>query len=319
MELFGWVYLGCGGIAHTTARELTRAGAGRIVSAWNRTPERAVAFVNEFGGTAYSTVEEAILAPGVDGVYIAVNPDAHADLMRLCIRHHKPVLCEKPFTVNAPEARAVLDEAAREGVYVSEAMWTWHNQVAMKVRQWLRDGRIGEVKRVYCCFSPDLFATHPRLRSPQMIGGALMDIGVYNIRYCYELFGLPERVECVDWALEGGVDTHETVLMRYPGFTAENIIGMDGHRPETCEIEGTRGVIRVPLFHMASEAVLECDAPERFEDPSPHYAVQFRQVGEEIRAGMKAGGFIPPRGTVEVMALMDQCRERMGLRYPCEG
>lgn len=318
MKPFGWAYLGCGGIAHTTARELVQAGAGRIVAAWNRTPEKADAFVAEFGGTAYPTAEQAILAPEVEGVYIAVNPDMHTELMRLCIRLHKPVLCEKPFTVNAPEARAVLEEAAKEGVYISEAMWTWHNQVALTVRRWLREGRIGDVKRVYCCFSPDLFLSHPRLRSPQMIGGALLDIGVYNIRYCYELFGMPVSIECAEGQMAGGVDTYEIVHMRYPGFTAELDIGIVHGKPELCLIEGTKGSIRVPDFHMASVAELESDRPERFEDPSLHYAVQFAKVAEEIRGGQRSGVNITARSTVDVMALMDECRRQMNFSYPYE-
>ena len=317
MAGFGWAFLGCGGIAHTTARELTGSGAGHIAAAWNRTAEKADAFVAAFGGRAFATPEEAILAPGVEGVYIAVNPNMHAELIRLCVRHHKPVLCEKPFTVNAREAADVLACAQEEGVYVSEAMWTWHNRVALQVREWLRAGRIGEVKRVYCAFSPDLRG-NARLWDPAMIGGSLLDIGVYNIRYCYELFGLPERVECADFALQGGVDTHETVLMHYPGFTCENIIGIDRPCPEICVIEGTKGVIRVPDFHMASEATLENDEPERFEDRVPHYAVQFAEVAKEIRAGHSRGVHITPESTIDVMRLMDQCRERMGLRYPYE-
>lgn len=318
MEPFGWAYLGCGGIAHGTASEMVKAGTGRIAAAWNRTPEKADAFVAKFGGKAYATAEEAILAPGVEGVYIAVNPNMHAELMRLCIRHHKAVLCEKPFTVNAQEAADILAYARGEGVYVSEAMWTWHNQVAFKVRQWLKEGRVGEVKRVYCAFSPDLFDHSARLRDPEMIGGSLLDIGVYNIRYCYELFGMPERIECVDYALRGGVDSHETVIMHYPGFAAELAVGIDRPCPEILEIEGTKGIIRVPDFHMASLAYLEDDRPECFEDPSLHYAVQFDEVAGEIRGGQPCGVHITPESTVDVMRLMDECRRQMGLRYPYE-
>ena len=318
MEAFGWAYLGCGGIAHTTARELVKAGAGRIVSAWNRTAEKAAAFVETYGGTAYATAEEAILAPGVEGVYIAVNPNMHAELMRLCIRHRKPVLCEKPFTVNAAEAENVLAYARSEGVYVSEAMWTWHNQVALTVREWMKAGRIGDVRRVYCCFSPNLFDTNARLRDPEKIGGSLLDIGVYNIRYCYELFGMPERIECVDSLIRGGVDSHEKVLMHYPGFTAELDIGIDRPLPETIEIEGMNGSILVPDFHMASKAELKSDAPERFEDPSLHYAVQFAKVAEEIRGGRTEGVNVTAQSTIDVMRLMDECRRQMNFRYPYE-
>lgn len=98
MSRFGWAYIGCGGIAHTTAKELIKTDDQQIVAVWNRTYEKAEEFVKKYGGTAYKTAEEAITAPGVEGVYIALTADKHAEYMRLCIRHHKPVLCEKPFT-----------------------------------------------------------------------------------------------------------------------------------------------------------------------------------------------------------------------------
>lgn len=131
MNKFGWAYIGCGGIAHTTAKELVKTESQQIVAAWNRTYEKAEKFVKKYGGTAYKTAEEAITAPGVEGVYIALTADKHAEYMRLCIKHHKPMLCEKPFTVNAKEAEDIFTYAAQEGVYVSEAMWTWHNAVGV--------------------------------------------------------------------------------------------------------------------------------------------------------------------------------------------
>ena len=99
MDKFGWAYIGCGGIAHTTAKELIKTDDQQIVAVWNRTYEKAGRFAKKYGGTAYKTAEEAINAPGVEGVYIALTADKHAEFMRLCIKHHKPVLCEKPFTV----------------------------------------------------------------------------------------------------------------------------------------------------------------------------------------------------------------------------
>ena len=82
MKKFGWAFIGCGGIAHITALELVRTRDNTIVSAWNRTASKAESFVKKFGGTAYSTIEEAINAPGVEGVYIAVTADRHADIMK---------------------------------------------------------------------------------------------------------------------------------------------------------------------------------------------------------------------------------------------
>ena len=190
MEKFGWAFIGCGGIAHITALELVRTKDNTIVSAWNRTHSKAESFVKKFGGTAYDTIEEAINAPGVEGVYIAVTADRHADIMKLCIQHHKPVLCEKPFTVNEQQAKEIFDLAAAEGVYVSEAMWTWHNATARKVKEWIRQEAVGQVKQVNCDYSFPMIKMpiqKPRHTSPEMIGGAIMDIGIYlllNSMFC---------------------------------------------------------------------------------------------------------------------------------------
>ena len=70
--------------------------------------------------------------------------------MKKLIALHKPILCEKPFTVNAAEARETFELAEKEGVYVAEAMWTWHNMPALTVRGWLNDDKVGKVKEVLC-------------------------------------------------------------------------------------------------------------------------------------------------------------------------
>ena len=320
MEKFGWAFLGCGGIAHITAKELVKTSDNRIVSAWNRTPEKAEKFVKKFGGTSFATPEEAINAPGVEGVYIAVTADRHYDLMKLCIDHGKNVLCEKPFTVNAKQAQEILDYAAQKGVYVSEAMWTWHNATAQQVKAWVQSGVLGEIRRVNSDYSfpmVKLPIQKPRHTSPEMIGGALLDIGVYCIRYCYELFGMPREIVCTG-RLSGGVDLAERVTLRYDGFDCHLRIARDENDGERFEIVGSNGTISVPMFHMAQKAVLKAGGKETFRGNSLLYGTQFSNVAAEIRSGAKAGIAISPQSTIDVMRIMDVCRQQMGLVYPCE-
>lgn len=320
MKTFGWAYIGCGGIAHTTARELVKTDGQKIVAAWNRTYEKAVDFVGKYGGTACQTAEEAINAPGVDGVYIAVTADRHLDYMKLCIKNHKPVLCEKPFTVNVKQAREVLDYAAQEGVYVSEAMWTWHNATAKQVRCWVREDMIGRIQHVEGFYSfpmVKLPVQKPRHTSPDMIGGALLDIGVYCIRYAYELFGMPKTIRC-EGRLKNGIDLGEVVTLGYDGFDARFTVSRDQNHGEKLVITGEKGVISVPFFHMAQKASMKGSVCAKSTDTNLLYGTQFANVAAEIRSGAKAGIAIPPQGTIDCMEIMDECREQMGLVYPCE-
>jgi predicted dehydrogenase len=320
MKKFGWAFIGCGGIAHITALELVRTKDNTIVSAWNRTASKAESFVKKFGGTAYATIEEAINAPGVEGVYIAVTADRHADIMKLCIQHHKPVLCEKPFTVNEQQAREVLELAAAEGVYVSEAMWTWHNATAKQVKEWIRQEAVGQVKQVNCDYSFPMIKMpiqKPRHTSPEMIGGAIMDIGIYCIRYCYELFGMPREMIC-NGRLSGGIDLGEKITLRYDGFDCNIRVSRDENDGERLEIIGEKGRIYLPMFHMAKKATLKTDKKQVFRDRSLLYGTQFSAVAAEIRSGAKEGIAITPQSTLDCLKITDICRQQMGLVYPCE-
>ena len=320
MKKFGWAFIGCGGIAHFTAMELVRTKDNTIVSAWNRTPSKAEAFVKKFGGKTYPTIEEAINAPGVEGVYIAVTADRHADIMKLCIQHHKPVLCEKPFTVNEQQAKEVLDMAAAEGVYVSEAMWTWHNATARQVKEWICQKAVGQIKQVNCDYSfpmVKLPIQKPRHTSPEMIGGAIMDIGIYCIRYCYELFGMPREIIC-NGRLSGGIDLGENITLSYEGFDCNIRVSRDENDGERLEIIGEKGRIYLPMFHMAKKATLKTDKKQVFRDRSLLYGTQFSAVAAEIRSGAKEGIAITPQSTLDCLKITDICRKQMGLVYPCE-
>lgn len=316
MDKFRWAYIGCGDIAQITAKELID---GEIVAVWNRTPEKAHGFAKKFGGTVYATAEEAITAPGVEGVYIAVTANLHAEYMKLCIKHHKSILCEKPFTVNAKQAEEIFAYAAKEQVYVSEAMWTWHNATALQVRNWIKDNKIGAIKEVNCCYSFPMikFSKKPRHFQAELIAGALLDIGVYCIRYCYELFGMPEKILCKG-RLQNGFDLGEEITFYYDGFQANLIISRDQNHGEKFEVIGEDGSISVPMFHMASKATLKCPKTTKFKDKNLLYGTQFSNVAKEIRAGLLESEIISPRSTIDCLKILDLCREQMGLVYPCE-
>lgn len=318
MNKFGWAYIGCGGIARQTAKELVQTQDNQIVAVWNRTKSKAEEFVKEFGGTVYDTAQEAINAVGVEGVYVNVNGDKHADYTLLSLKNKKPVLCEKPFTVNAEKTKEIFEYAKDNKTYVSEAMWTWHNETALQVKEWVQRGAVGEIEAVDCMFEVSLLkhGDIPRLTTASMLGGAIMDLGVYAIRYCYELFGKPDSIECLGVVNE--VDYSETINFQYPGFRATMRISMVEEGEHYFEIKGSKGSIMIPNFHTSKQAFLHTDRVERFEMDGLLYGKQFSNVAAEIRAGKKEGEKISAKSTLDVMALMDECRKQMGLVFPQE-
>ena len=319
MKKFGWAYIGCGNIAKTTAKVLSKSDGHEIVAVWNRTQDKAERFAEKYGGIAYATIEEAIHAPDVDGVYIALTPDQHAKYAMLCAKHKKPVLCEKPLAVNMEQAQTMFAAAEATGTYLSEAMWTWHNATAHRVKSWLEDGKIGTVTKVKCCYAYPMlqYSRDQSLIEPSRARGALMDIGVYAIRYCVELFGYPEKIRC-DGRVKAGGNLGEVIQLSYDGFVAELTIAEDQMVGEKLEIFGTEGKIIVPAFHEAKKAYLKGKVNEIFKDTATLYETEFTNVAEEIRRGLSHSEWISEEKTVQTMQIMDECRRQMGLVYPCE-
>ena len=120
--------LGAGSIARSMCRTVRgMKEAGRPVELYavaSRNQEKADAFAQEQGVCkAYGSYEAMLADPDVHLVYIATPHSFHAEQMKLCIQYGKPVLCEKAFTANLPQAEEVLALAREKGVYIAEALW----------------------------------------------------------------------------------------------------------------------------------------------------------------------------------------------------
>ena len=317
---FRWCFIGTGTLAKQVAREITASGRHEITAVYSRRFEKAREFAAQYGGAAYDTAEAAVGAADVDGVYVVTPHNWHAPYVRLAVEAGKPVLCEKPFTTDTAQTRALFDLGREKGVYVAEAMWTWFSSVARQVKAWVDGGALGDIESARVTYRCDSRGYAPRLLDPNLAGGALLDIGVYPLTYLYRLFGKPERVKC-EGLLRDGIDMEEEIDLFYPGgLTARASVSMwAAEYDEAARITGSRGAITVERFHYASEA--------RLTDKEGHTALftgettmlnEFDRVAGEIRAGLPCSALVPPQATLDVMEIMDECRRQMGLVYPFE-
>lgn len=145
MEKFRWCFIGTGKLGHQVAGQLLASGRHEIVSCYTRNMDNAKAFAEEFHCKAYGSAEEAILADGVEGVYVVTPHNAHFRYVKEALELGKPVLCEKAFTVTAEETDSLIALAREKKVYLAEAMWTWFSPAANQVKLWLMEDKLGKV------------------------------------------------------------------------------------------------------------------------------------------------------------------------------
>ena len=317
MEKFRWAYVGSGNIAKSTARSITR-GAHCITAVYSRNYEKAKAFASKQNAEVFKTFDELLESGSYDAIYIATPHTSHLEYSIKAMQKGKPVLCEKPVGVSEAEVEAMINASKENGVYFCEAMWTWFSDVAKTVKKWIREKRIGEVKSVHIdyAFPGLMMSKNSRVLLPETAGGALLDVGIYPITYCYNLFGFPKNIKC-DGVIKNGIDVAETVVLGYDGF--ECVLEMSlAKLKEGCKIVGTKGEIDVPMFHMARSAKLKADGKSESFKGKTDYLAEFSIVADEIREGKTESDYIPFEATLDCMKIMDECRKQMNLVYPFE-
>ena len=189
-----------------------------LVGVASRTQERAEQYAAWWEiPRAYGSYEALLEDPAIEAVYISLPNTLHVEWSVKALEAGKHVLCEKPLARSPDEAAAAFDAAERAGRLLSEAfMWRHHPQTA-RLGELVREGAIGELRLIRSAFSYALYdESNIRLR-PELEGGALMDVGCYDVSGSRFLGGEPERVFAEAWYGPSGTDWVFTATMRFPG------------------------------------------------------------------------------------------------------
>ena len=331
----GWGILGTGGIAARFAEDLAGVPDARLVAVGSRTREAATAFAGRVapsaaGVRAHGSWAELVADPGVDVVYVATPHPWHADAALLAIEAGRHVLVEKPFTMDAAQARAVVGAARAAGVFCLEAMWTRFLPPVRRIRELIAEGALGTVVTVTAdhgqWFAPD--PAH-RLFDPALGGGALLDLGVYPVSWASMVLGRPSAVLATAERAFTGVDGQTSMVLSHPGGAqAVLTCTLAARTPCRAFIAGTDGAIDVePTFYATSAFTLHRRgaAAERFDfsaelatGPGKGLRYQAQEVGVRVRAGELESPHLPLDETVSIMETMDEVRRRIGLVYPGE-
>lgn len=243
-----WGILGTGFIAKEFALGLATVPEAEIVAVASRSLKNAQAFAGQFKiPKAYDRYEDLVNDANVDVVYIATPNNRHKDDCILSLNAGKAVLCEKPFSLNAQEARQVIDLARDRKVFCMEAMWMRFMPLIQEVKNQVATGAIGEINLIVADFGYHRpFSPEDRLYSPELGGGALLDRGVYPLSLVFYLLGTPSDVVSKASLAPTGVDQHSGVILSYPqGALAILTASVAAQTSNEALIVGTKGQIRI--------------------------------------------------------------------------
>lgn len=320
---FRWGVIGPGRIAHAFGQALAVVPEACLYAVASTNLERGKSFAQQYGAEkVYTDYASLIADPAVEGIYIANPHRYHFEVARQCLAAGKPVLCEKPLTVTAREAQALITLAGERQVFLMEAVWSRFQPVWLHVKRWLREGQIGTIEQLVSHFCGRVARNvDDRLLNPELAGGVLLDMGIYNLTLSKYVMGCaPDSVTADVVVGPTGVDEQTAGILRFGDVVALfNCSFIHGAKNDFTIFGETGRIVIDEGFWAATSATLyRADGTmERFEQPfdASGFEYEIAEAVRCIRAGLLESPVIPWADTLNTMTIMDQILGGAGVNY----
>ena len=321
MKPFNVGIIGAGHIAEKMAVTLARMEDASCIAIGSRTLSKAEAFAERFDiPRAYGSYDELIADPDVDLVYVATPHSHHFDVTRRAILAGKPCLVEKSFMADASEAAAIIALAREKGVFVAEAIWTRYMPVRDIARKVLASGVIGKPVTAFASLAYNV-SEKERILSPELGGGALLDLGVYLLNFVRMYFDEPiEQISSSCIKAETGVDASESITLTLSGGILATLQASGWSQGDNQGvIAGTTGYLvfddlinpsRLLVCRKRHVVEQEIPLPEQITG----FEYQVRACRDAIAAGLVEPSKMPHAETLYIMHLMDRLRSEWGVK-----
>ncbi len=266
---------------------------------------------------AYDSYEALVADPDIDAIYNPLPNSLHGRWTRAALTAGKHVLCEKPFTANAAEARDIADLAAESGLVAMEGFHYRYHPFAARVQQIILSGELGALEHVEAasCFWLPRFSDFRY--NYTLAGGAMMDLGCYAVDMVRAFGGSTPEVVSAQAKLRGPeIDRAMTAELKFPeGYTGRVHCSLwSKDLPHfTARITGTRGELRLnPLVPFQRFSVRSADGHrvERFPARAS-YAYQLDAFAAAVLRGEPVS--TTPEEAVENMTVIDAIYRAAGL------
>ena len=337
MRKVNWAILAPGRIANKMAEAMKNAKEKiNLYAIGSRDLTRAKQFAEKWGfEKAYGSYKDLLSDPKVEAVYIANPHSFHFDSVISCLEAGKHVLCEKPAACNLNQLNKMIEKAKEKQLFFMEAMWTAFNPCIQKIKNVIKEGKIGEIKHIESDFSGRFpFDVNSRTWSPDLAGGALLDLGIYNIFYSMLINDFePIASHSSSVRMLNGVDAWNSVSLIFKnGITAHFQSSIDIPsltNNHNAIIYGSKGFIISTNFNKQEKAEVHVYTSDAYSNS---------EIIEEIKAPFDINGFEYQlanatecilngkiesdvhtfQHSIDLCKIMDILRNDWGFKYPFE-
>ena len=312
-----WGFIGAGYVAsRAMAPAVHVADGAELYAVASRDSHRSEALEPQVVHDSYQAL---IDDPLVDAVYISLTNVQHRQWVLAALEAGKHVLCEKPLAINAEEARLMMATAQRNNRMLVEAVWTRWQPRMRRMAEIVRNGDLGDVVNISSSFTFQGDLTGNYRSDPTMGGGALLDVGGYQVHLWLMLLG--EATTCDITGVERtigltGIDLTTSAHARLNNNVDALALSSFNLAPEqTISVQGTRSSLHTGdgeafTFWKQRGTLVIGDTVEVFA-PSDAFALMVNEVSTAIR-GDEAFVF-PWEDSVHVAEIVDEIAQFQSL------
>lgn len=287
MDQIRWGIIGCGDVTEMkSGPAFNKVSNSSLVAVMRRDGAKAKDYAARHGVKKwYDDAEKLIQDDEVNAVYIATPPDSHEAYAIAAMNAGKPVYIEKPMTLNFESANRLSKLAQEKNIKISIAHYRRGQPLFNKVKQLLAEKIIGETLFARLEFykkplNPSSL-TIPKVAwriNPEMSGGGLFhDMAPHQLDLMYWFFGDIEKASGYS-KNQGGIYNADDIVsgnilfksgVIFNGLWCFNVA--KENESDLCEIEGTKGKIRFPIFeHKKIEVIVNGKTENILFEPLQH-------------------------------------------------
>ena len=314
--------IGPGTIANEFAKSLNEE-VGEVYGVWGRKFDKAKEFAkNHNVKNVYKDLNEMLKDENIDVVYVATPHSNHHEYVIESLKNNKHVICEKAITVNGKQLKEIKDLANEKNLIVTEAMTIFHMPLYKKLGEIVKNGDLGKIKMIQVNFgSLKEYDVTNRFFSPDLAGGALLDIGTYALSYArYFLSSQPEEILTTVKKFETGVDEQSGIILKNKEDEMAVIpLTMRAKQPKRGIVCGEKAYITVENFPRAERATITYPdgRVETIECGETSKALIY-EIKDMIDYIEKKKDNDTLELSTDVVGIMDNVREQWGLKYTFE-
>lgn len=235
-------------------------GKMELTAVYSRTMEKGLEFAEKFScEKVYVNLDDLANDTSIDAVYIASPNAFHYTQSKKMLLSGKHVICEKPITVTSEELIELQTIAKDNGVVFLEALMAMHLPYRGAIKEAVKT--LGKISHARFDFSQrsskyDSFISgnHQNIFDPKMAAGALMDLGVYCVYPCIDLFGEPESIFSWCTKLHTEIDGNGGATFHYGDFAVNLTYSKTGQSALGSEIIGDNGTLVMPSISKLCDA-----------------------------------------------------------------